>query len=34
MRTAKSHDSYRIAFLRNTIYQVRLAIEDGCDVIG
>ena len=30
----KIHDSYRIEFLRNTIYQVGLAIEDGCEVIG
>lgn len=28
------HDDYRIEFLRNTIYQLGLAIEDGCDVIG
>lgn len=28
------HDQYRIDFLRDTIYQLGLAIEDGCDVIG
>lgn len=28
------HDGYRIDFLRDTIYQVGLAIEDGCQVIG
>lgn len=28
------HDPERIAFLRDQIYQVGLAIEDGCDVIA
>lgn len=28
------HDQYRIDFLRDTIYQLGLAIEDGCEVIG
>lgn len=28
------HDEYRIDFLKNQIYQVGLAIEDGCKVIG
>ncbi len=28
------HDPYRIDFLRDTIYQLGLAIEDGCQVIG
>ena len=28
------HDANRIAFLRDQIYQVGLAIEDGCEVIG
>lgn len=28
------HDQYRIDFLRETIYQLGLAIEDGCDVIA
>lgn len=28
------HDPERIAFLRDQIYQVALAIEDGCDVIA
>lgn len=28
------HDQYRIDFLRDTIYQLGLAIEDGVDIIG
>lgn len=28
------HDQYRIDFLRDTIYQLGLAIEDGCKIIG
>lgn len=28
------HDPYRIDFLRDTIYQLGLAIEDGCEIIG
>ena len=30
----KVHDQARVDFLRNQIYQVGLAIEDGCDVIS
>ena len=30
----KVHDDYRINFLRENIYQVGLAIEDGCEVWG
>lgn len=28
------HDTYRIDFLRDQIYQLGMAIEDGCQVIG
>lgn len=28
------HDQYRIDFLRENIYQLGLAVEDGCEVIG
>lgn len=30
----KVHDDYRIELLRNTAYQIGLAIEDGCEVFG
>ena len=30
----KVHDPARIEYLRNNIYQLGLAIEDGCEVIG
>ncbi len=30
----KVHDDYRIAYLRDHITQMRLAVNDGCQVMG